>query len=118
MGCAGSKVSEDERAIKKGGFQGKFAVLKKDFDVSHKEVGSGASAAVSMCKVLKTGEVGACKAMRLYEPIDREDFLHEVDMMKIIGVHHNIVAMLGHAQDPRACVCQRRKRPTHCAPVV
>ena len=101
MGCGGSKLDDDAAAKKAGKFAGKFAVLGDGIEVSAKEAGSGASAAVNLCRVKKTNEVAACKAMRLYEKADLEDFRHEVEMMKLIGTHKNIVQMITYAEDPR-----------------
>lgn len=79
----------------------KFAVLEGRWIVDREAIGEGGFGTVHLCKNIKTGKQRACKAMRLPDALDREDFRHEVAILKQIKVHHNICHIIDSAEDAR-----------------
>lgn len=97
MGCGGSSAAGG------GGSGFKFAVIEaKGWKVDHDQIGDGGFATVHLChKVGGGGEQRACKAMRLADKHDREDFLAEVNILKKINIHRNICQFVDFALDER-----------------
>ena len=60
----------------------KFKVLETRWSVEHNAIGEGGFGTVHLCTNLRTGKQRACKAMRLPSSLDREDFRHEVMILK------------------------------------
>lgn len=79
----------------------KFGVLDQRWTVEKEAIGEGGFGTVHLCKSLKTGKQRACKAMRLPTQLDRDDFRHEVAILKQIKIHHNICHVVDSAEDAR-----------------
>ena len=71
-------------------FYAKFKVLEGRWNIEREAIGEGGFGTVHLCKSLKSGKQRACKAMRLPSTLDREDFRHEVAILKAIKTHFNI----------------------------
>jgi len=79
----------------------KFNVMAGRWDVEREAIGEGGFGTVHLCKSLKTGKQRACKAMRLPTALDREDFRHEVLIMKKVKHHRNICHIVDSGEDAR-----------------
>jgi len=79
----------------------KFRVLEQRWDVEHEAIGEGGFGTVHLCKNLRTGKQRACKAMRLPTSLDRDDFRHEVMILKQVKTHRNICHVVDSAEDAR-----------------
>jgi hypothetical protein len=79
----------------------KFKVLEGRWVVEKEAIGEGGFGTVHLCKQLKTGKQRACKAMRLPSQLDREDFRHEVAILKQIKQHRNICHVVDSSEDAR-----------------
>jgi len=88
-------------ATEGGNEDNKFGVLAGRWIVEREAIGEGGFGTVHLCKNVKTGKQRACKAMRLPSQLDREDFRHEVQILKQIKVHHNICHVVDSAEDQR-----------------
>ena len=87
-----SEVTEDSK---------EFKVLEARWKIEKEPIGEGGFGTVHLCRNLKSGKQRACKAMRLPTQLDREDFRHEVAILKQIKIHHNICHIVDHAEDAR-----------------
>jgi len=97
MFCCGAG---DGGAAGGSGDQVKFARIEaKGWKVDPEAIGEGGFGAVHLCTHLSTGKRRACKAMRLPEPQDREDFRHEVAVLRKCGRHKNICHVIDVAED-------------------
>jgi len=87
-----------------GGNQPQFTEIeKKGWEVKRgKALGEGGFGTVHLC-TRKGGqqEERACKAMRLANSMDRQDFRQEVDILKRIKTHKNICHFVDWADDAR-----------------
>ena len=72
------------------GEEHKFRVLESRWLVEKEAIGEGGFGTVHLCTSIKTKKGRACKAMRLPTPQDREDFRHEVFILRQVKTHHNI----------------------------
>jgi len=80
----------------------KFAKIEaRGWKVHPDAIGEGGFGAVHLCTHLASNKQRACKAMRLPTPLDREDFRHEVMVLKKCGKHHNICHIIDVAEDQR-----------------
>jgi serine/threonine protein kinase len=82
------------------GEEHKFRVLESRWNVEKDAIGEGGFGTVHLCKD-KSGKQRACKAMRLPTALDREDFRHEVAILKSIKTHRNICHVVDSAEDAR-----------------
>ena len=98
MLCCGGGGGGGENAEGKGD---KFKVLATKWKVETKAIGEGGFGTVHMCTSLRTGRQRACKAMRLENQFDRDDFRSEVAIMKMIKTHRNICHIVDSAEDAR-----------------
>ena len=64
------------------GEEQKFKVLEGRWNIERKAMGEGGFGTVHLCSNIRTGQQRACKAMRLPSALDREDFRHEVMILK------------------------------------
>ncbi len=84
------------------GESAKFAKIEvRGWKVDPDPIGEGGFGAVHLCTEVRTGKRRACKAMRLPTPLDRDDFRHEVKVLKICGKHKNICHCIDVAEDAR-----------------
>ena len=79
----------------------KFRVLESRWKVEKEAIGEGGFGTVHLCKNLKSGKQRACKAMRLPTSLDRDDFRHEVAILKSIKTHQNICHLVDSSEDSR-----------------
>ena len=96
--CGGGSAREDDTAE---GESQKFKVLEGRWDIDKEAIGEGGFGTVHLCRHKRTGKPRACKAMRLPSHLDREDFRHEVQILKAIKIHHNICHVVDSAEDAR-----------------
>jgi len=103
MGCGGSTPADFGGDGGDGGGDGaKFGnITKKGWVVDEKAIGEGGFGAVHLCTSTKSGKQRACKAMRLPNSMDREDFRAEVLILSKCGKHKNICHLIDHAEDAR-----------------
>jgi len=80
--------------------ESKFRVLEARWMVEKEAIGEGGFGTVHLCQD-KSGKQRACKAMRLPGALDREDFRHEVAILKQIKTHRNICHVVDSAEDAR-----------------
>ena len=97
--CGGGSAREDDTGSQSGGEM--FKVLEGRWDIDKEAIGEGGFGTVHLCRHRRTGKPRACKAMRLPTPMDREDFRHEVHILKKIKIHHNICHIVDSAEDAR-----------------
>jgi len=88
--CGGGKPKDTED---------KFKILENRWIIDKEAIGEGGFGTVHLCKSVKTGKQRACKAMRLPTMMDRDDFRHEVNILKKIRQHKNICHLVDHAED-------------------
>ena len=79
----------------------KFRVLETRWIVQKEAIGEGGFGTVHLCRDKRSGKGRACKAMRLPTSLDREDFRHEVNILKMIRTHKNICHIVDSAEDSR-----------------
>ena len=82
-----------------GGIDSKFAVMAGRWNIEKEAIGEGGFGTVHLCKSVKTGKPRACKAMRLPTQLDREDFRHEVKILKEVKTHRNICHIVDSGEE-------------------
>ena len=93
-GGGGSLVNEGEET--------KFKVLDERWNIQRDAIGEGGFGTVHLCtSVRHPDRQRACKAMRLPTALDREDFRHEVMILKQVKKHANICHIVDSAEDAR-----------------
>lgn len=83
------------------GEEQKFKVLEGRWNIERKAIGEGGFGTVHLCSNIRTGKQRACKAMRLPSALDREDFRHEVMILKQVKQHRNICHVVDSGEDAR-----------------
>ena len=108
MLCCGA--GGGDAATEADGNDTKFKVLEGRWIIEKDAIGEGGFGTVHLCKNIKTGKQRACKAMRLPTLLDRDDFRHEVAILKQIKIH------CGNAQTNGAIVPTQLHPPLTACP--